>query len=129
MNNLTIDAGATLNNQTFQTRIYGDYTVNGTHSGSGDINLRMYGSEAVIDGTGNITHTGYFYMGTGNKSIAATADLTFADGLRINNNLIITNYGHVRFGYRCLRGCCRIHLGQCREFNPGGWRPAVFKWF
>ena len=98
VNNLTIDAGATLDNQTFQTWIYGDYTVNGTHSGSGDINLRMYGSEAVIDGTGNITHTGYFYIGTGNKSFAPTADLTFADGLRINDNLIITNNGHVRFG-------------------------------
>ncbi len=58
----------------------------------------MYGSEAVIDGTGNITHTGYFYIGTGNKSFASTADLTFVDGLRINDNLIITNYGHVRFG-------------------------------
>jgi hypothetical protein len=94
--NLIIDAGAVLNTQNFFFDIYGDYTLNGEHAGGGTGDrVRLRGLDATIDGTGTYSRTGNLYIVTGNKTIAPTANISIAADLRINNNLIITNYGTV----------------------------------
>ena len=59
VNNLTINEYGTLDNGTFRIDIYGNYTINGEHTGSGNTTVtRIYlmGDGTTIDGTGTISH-------------------------------------------------------------------------
>ncbi len=91
--NITIDGVLNTRNNFFY--VYGDYTLNGEHSGWNDNRIRLYGADATIDGTGSITHTGNVYIGTGNKTFASTADISVAVDLTVAANIIITNNGSV----------------------------------
>ena len=98
VNDLIIESGAMLNSGSQIFYIYGDYTLNGEHAGSVNDRVQLRGGEAIIDGTGAVSHTGLMYLVSGNKTIAATADLTFESGIRIYNNLIVNNLGTVTLG-------------------------------
>ncbi|RLD52731.1 MAG: hypothetical protein DRI97_14195, partial [Bacteroidetes bacterium] len=105
INNLIIDATAVLNSANFYFYINGNYTLNGEHQGSADYRVRLNGLGSTIDGTGVYNHTGILYIGTGNKIIASTADLTINDALRLNDNIRVTNYGRIALiGYWGLWG-------------------------
>ena len=95
INNLIIDSTAILNTANYLFYINGNYTLNGEHQGSTDYRVRLNGLGATIDGTGVYNHTGILYIGTGNKIIAPTADLTINDAWRLNDNIRVTNYGRV----------------------------------
>ncbi len=102
VNDLVVESGAVLNSGALDFYIYGDYTLDGIHAGSGNDRIDLRGGEAIIDGSGEFTHTGLVYIISGNKTFAATADLTFASGIRINNNLIVTNLGTLTLGNAVL---------------------------
>jgi len=91
--NLTINAGGTLAGNTFLITVSGNYTNNGTHSGSGGATLN--GTNKNIDGTGNITNTGTFTLSGGAKSILSTANLSFSGVIAISGAITITNNGTV----------------------------------
>ncbi|MFA4835455.1 MAG: CxxxxCH/CxxCH domain-containing protein [Dehalococcoidia bacterium] len=89
--NQTIQTGATLAGAGFLQTLTGNYTNNGTHSGTGGATLS--GAAMTIDGTGSITNTGTFTI-SGTKTIASTANLTFAGivtcSAAVTNNGIVT---------------------------------------
>ncbi|KKK57007.1 hypothetical protein LCGC14_3058820, partial [marine sediment metagenome] len=103
VNDLTIDAGAVLNSQAFEFYIYGDYTINGVHQGTGSDHIELRGGAAVVDGTGTVENTGYFIIAaTGNTTIASTADITFTYGVRVSNNYTVSNNGIIRLGWALI---------------------------
>ena len=91
--NIIIDG--VLDTRGYYFYVYGDYTLNGEHTGWNDNRIRLNGLDATIDGTGRITHTGNVYIQTGNKTIASTADLSIAVDLTIAGNIIVTNNGYI----------------------------------
>jgi hypothetical protein len=93
INNLTINTGGTLDNATYYIRVTGNYTVNGTHTGSGDINLT--GNNTTIDGTGTINTSGTFYVQNYDKVILSTARLTRSGNFNISNDKTVTNNGAI----------------------------------
>jgi len=93
---LIIDEGAILDSRNNYIYINGNYTLNGEHTGGNmDHRVRLNGLGTTIDGTGTYTHLGTLYIGTGDKIVAATADLTIQDNFRINDNIRVTNYGSI----------------------------------
>ena len=88
--NLTITSG-TLAGAGFAVTLTGNYTNNGTHSGTAGATLS--GAAMTIDGTGLVTNTGTFTI-SGTKTIAATANLTFSGivtcSAAVTNNGIVT---------------------------------------
>ncbi|MEM9022719.1 MAG: hypothetical protein AAGB22_03195, partial [Bacteroidota bacterium] len=93
VNDLTVNTNATLNNSTFRINVDGNYTVNGTHAGTGRIRLRGIGT--TIGGTGSVTSTGSFQLHTGSKIIQASADLTVSGRIRIFSGITVTNSGSI----------------------------------
>ncbi len=98
INNITVDNGAILNTRNNYFYVNGNYILNGRHAGYGGDRVRLGGTDAVIDGIGNYTHTGRLYLSAGNKTIASGANLTLAGSLLIANNLIVTNQGSITVG-------------------------------
>jgi hypothetical protein len=99
VNDLIIDEGAVLNSQNYEFYVYGDYTINGIHQGTGNDHIELRGDGGLIDGTGTVENTGWFIIATtGNRMVAETADITFTNGLRVNNNMVLTNLGSIRIG-------------------------------
>ena len=98
VNNLTIDNGAILDSRDVYFTVNGNYTLNGTHTGSAGDRVRLAGPDAVIDGIGTYSHAGRLYIITGNKTIAAGANLTLTGSMVLGNNLIVTNYGSIEIG-------------------------------
>jgi len=97
-NNLTVESGATIEQGTYYLDIYADYTIDGDHNISQTNRLRLYGVGTIIDGSGTITmsNLGYYVnISTGNKSIAADADITIDGDIYVTNNLIVTNNGSI----------------------------------
>ena len=130
---LIIDAGAVLDSRNNYIYINGNYTLNGEHTGGNvDHRVRLNGLGSTIDGTGTYTHLGTLYIGTGDKIIASTADLTIQDNFRINDNIRVTNYGSVTVnGYYGIWGDnagmtwvnetnATLNSGGARVFNNGG---------
>ena len=118
VNDLIIDAGAVLNSQAYEFYVYGDYTINGTHQGTGNDHIELRGDEGIIDGTGTVENTGWFYIATtANRTIAATADITFTNGIRFNNNLTVTNLGSIRIGNDLIGGGANAIMDQWGEFS------------
>jgi hypothetical protein len=70
-----------------------NFTVNGTLSGTGPVNLT--GSGTTIGGTGSVTDTGILTLSTGAKSILSTATLSFAGTVAISGAIAVTNNGSV----------------------------------
>ena len=68
VNNLTIESGGVLNSQGFETWIYGDYALDGTHYGTGNDNIEFRGGEATFSGTGSLLSTGRVIVQAGNKT-------------------------------------------------------------
>lgn len=111
VNNLTIEAGATLNNvnENREITINGDYEVNGTHIlPSGDINndvMYLDGADVMISGTGTIQNGGEIHIRNGNKTVPANANLHFSTGsFNVNNNIMVTNYGNITIEGRLYGG-------------------------
>ncbi|MBN4061630.1 hypothetical protein JYU20_00345 [Bacteroidales bacterium AH-315-I05] len=97
INNITIYATGTLANSTFTMTVNGDYTISGTHSGSGQINLD--GASKNIDGnTGSITNTALLRI-TGNKTILSGASITKSSGnVDIDGAFTVFNNGTITIG-------------------------------
>ncbi len=95
IDNMVIDAGGTVNNSTFTLTVNGDYTNNGTHSGTGIIDLA--GTDTSIDGTGTISTSGDLQISGGNKTILSTASLnkTSGDVDITAGNIVVTNNGSI----------------------------------
>jgi hypothetical protein len=97
---LTIQDGGTLDLNRPLT-ISGDFIVNGTYSGTGDINLT--GINRIIGGTGTITNNGQLNI-TNNKTIPALVggvkpNLTKLTGnLVINSSAQVTNNAEITLG-------------------------------
>jgi hypothetical protein len=72
--------------------IFGDYTVNGTHSGNGSV--RFVGSGTMIDGTGTFSSSGVWRFAA-DRTIAATAVISRSTRLLVNNNITVTNNGTI----------------------------------
>lgn len=91
--NVTVDAGGEIENID-RMDIYGDYTLNGVHSGSA--NVRFLGDSTTIDGTGQIANTGRFQLSGAYKEFAATADLEFlSDRIQLLSNVFVLNKGRI----------------------------------
>jgi hypothetical protein len=91
VNNLTIAQFGTLNdNNGPSLTVAGDLTVNGAVSGTPAITLNGVGK--IIDGTGNLSNTSTITI-IGNKTIASTAELSFAGGIIISGTTTVTNNG------------------------------------
>ena len=78
VNNLTINEAGTLDNGTARIDIYGNYTINGDHTGSGGTGsdrIYLYGDGTYIDGTGTISHPSRIRIWNNHKTILATADI------------------------------------------------------
>ncbi|MDR3642149.1 MAG: hypothetical protein P4L74_00800 [Candidatus Doudnabacteria bacterium] len=74
---MQIDSGATLNGSTFLLTDTGNYTDNGTHSGSGGATIS--GASSIVTGTGNVTNTGTFTVsGASGPTISATSTFSGA---------------------------------------------------
>jgi len=87
---LTIDG--VLDNGIYNLNVGGNYILNGTHSGTGDIHLDGVG----IDGTGTITNSGILRIRGVDKVIQGSADITKAAGeVRILSDISVTNYGTI----------------------------------
>ena len=94
IDNLIIDAGGTLHDNAKKMIVTGDFTVNGTYTGSSDLTLN--GSTKTIDGIGTISNTGNVTMSGGSKTILSSAVLKRSPGnIDINAGLTITNNGSV----------------------------------
>ncbi len=95
IDNLVIDVGGTVNNSTFTLTVTGDYTINGTHSGTGIIDLT--GAGTSIDGTGTISTSGDLRISSGDKTILSTANFSKTSGdLNISSsNIDVTNNGSI----------------------------------
>ena len=90
---ITIAGGATLAPAAILLTNTGNYTNNGTHSGSGGMN--MTGTNAVLDGSGIYSNTGNLTLNTAAKSFASTANLTIAGTLAVVGAITVTNNGVV----------------------------------
>jgi len=92
--NLTVvPATGTLDTSNRTLDIGGNLLVNGTLNGTNPITLS--GVNTTIDGSGFVNSTGRLDITLGNKSILATANLTFAGEIRINGAFIVTNNGTI----------------------------------
>ncbi|MBN4051583.1 hypothetical protein JYU16_02100, partial [bacterium AH-315-M05] len=101
VNHFTIYSTGTLDNVTHAFTVSGDYTVNGTHSGTGAINL----DGTNIDGIGTITNTGFLRIRVASKTIASTADLTKTTGSFVILGLLtVTNNGIMTIGGNIVEG-------------------------
>lgn len=91
-----IKNGGILNNNGRRIEIFGNYTVDGEHSGNGDIRLR--GVNTTIDGNGTIGNSGNLEIRDGSKTILSTADLEKTTGgeFRIRGAFTVTNNGIFR---------------------------------
>ena len=100
---LIIEANATFSNGFNNIiKVKGDYILNGTHSGTGVIELE--GMFALVDGTGVITNPTDILINR-NVTIPASANITKTTGsIIINGNKIITNYGVVTISTGSLEG-------------------------
>lgn len=87
---LTVTSG-TLSTSTFTLGVGGNFTVNGTVSGTGAITLS--GTGTTIDGTGSVTNTATLTVSTGAKSVLSTANLTIASPIAISGAITVTNNG------------------------------------
>lgn len=91
INNLTVAQFGTLDDNNGPTlSVSGDLIVNGSISGTPAITLNGVGKN--IDGTGNLSNTSTITI-IGNKTIPATAELSFAGNIIISGATTITNNG------------------------------------
>jgi hypothetical protein len=78
VNDLIIDEGAVLNSQNYEFYVYGDYTINGIHQGTGNDHIELRGDGGTHRRDGTVENTGWFIIATtGNRMVAETADITF----------------------------------------------------
>ncbi len=92
--NLTVDGD--LDNNGFELTLTGDYTVNGTHTSTGDDKFFLSGVNKNIDGSGTLNIDGRFQITTGNKFILNTADLSINSGvLYIASDIVVYNNGTI----------------------------------
>ncbi|MFH1319714.1 MAG: hypothetical protein ABII90_03560, partial [Bacteroidota bacterium] len=120
IDNITINNGGELNNDANAFTITGDYTLNGTHSGSGTI--RLNGAEKTIAGSGTITNTGELQI-SGNKTIVGSADITKNSGnVTIAAGDTVTNNGTITIGGNIVgnAGTSTWVNGANSTLNAGG---------
>ncbi|MDY0082961.1 MAG: T9SS type A sorting domain-containing protein, partial [Ignavibacteriaceae bacterium] len=90
--NLTVNGD--LDNNGFELTLTGDYTINGTHTSTGDDKVFLSGVNKNIDGSGTLNLDGRFQITTGNKNILNTADLDIISGdLYIASGIVVYNNG------------------------------------
>jgi len=83
-----LTATGTLNTSTFTLGVAGNFTVNGTVSGTGAISLS--GAGTTITGTGSVTNSATLTI-TNNKSIAAAASLTLSGPISVSSGTTTNN--------------------------------------
>lgn len=116
--NVTIDPTGVLAGSTFLLTASGNYTNNGTHSGSGGVTLS--GAAMTIDGTGSVTNTGTFSI-SGTKTITATANLTFSGA--VTATAAVTNSGTISVaGTLTINGVTFTNNGTVTLTNTVGAR-------
>jgi len=93
--NLTVDAGGSINNGGNILTITEDYTMNGTHSGTGV--TRLTGTGSNISGTGNTSNSSNLEIRTGSKTILSSTVFNKPNGNIdiVDASIIITNNGSV----------------------------------
>lgn len=93
VNTVLIESGAQLNNNGRRLVINGNYTIDGIHSGNGDI--RLMGLNTAIDGKGTISTGGNFEIRNNGIFIRDTASITNSGGgqFRIVGAFTFTNFG------------------------------------
>jgi hypothetical protein len=89
-NDFTISQGEH-STSTFTLGIAGNFTVNGTLSGSGAVTLS--GTTKNINGTGSITNSATLTISGGGKTILSSANLTFSNTIAISGAITVTNNG------------------------------------
>ncbi|MBL4658577.1 MAG: T9SS type A sorting domain-containing protein, partial [Flavobacteriales bacterium] len=113
VNNLTIRSTGILSNAAYIMTVTGNYAVDGTHSGSGPINLTGIGT--TIDGTGTISNSDVLRIQTSSKTILAAANLTKSNGnFSIDDGFTVTNNGKVNISSNLTGG------GSSNWVNAGG---------
>ena len=90
---LTIENGASFDNNNFVLTLNGNYTNNGTHISTNRSDLNVDGS--VISGTGTIS--GDLFRIQSNSSSAGGASLTVSSTFRIRSDRAFTNQGTMLF--------------------------------
>lgn len=93
VNSVLIESGAQLNNNGRRLVINGNYTIDGLHSGNGDI--RIMSLNAAIDGKGTISTGGDFEIRNNGIFIRDTASIQYTGGglFRILGANTFTNFG------------------------------------
>jgi hypothetical protein len=99
---LIVGAGTSLSTSSPGQHIYigGNLTVNGNLTSGTNSDIYMDGGFTTLSGTGTIAATSagrMFYVNSGNKTIPASADLTFNIFFFISGPYTITNNGTVTF--------------------------------
>ncbi|MFQ5335088.1 MAG: hypothetical protein ACE5DN_03335, partial [Flavobacteriales bacterium] len=93
INNLTVNSGGTLDNGGKKITVNGNYHIDGTHNGKGDIKLN--GTGTTISGTGSVPKCKKVFV-NGNKTVLPGTDLSFLKAdFRINGAFTIVNKGKV----------------------------------
>jgi hypothetical protein len=96
MRHLTIQAAGVITDNGQSNTISGHFTIDGTYSGSGTINLT--GNNTVWSGTGTISNLASIVV-TGNQTILASAQLTVnTSNLIIQGPHTLTHYGVLTVG-------------------------------
>lgn len=93
VNAVTINSGGVMDNNGSRLTATGNYVINGTHIGAGDIWLT--GNGTTIDGTGLIANSNDFEIRNFSKTILATANFSKTTGgaVRIIGANTLTNKG------------------------------------
>jgi len=91
---LTVAVGATLNYNSRQLRLRGNFTRQGTTVGTGT--LYFFGSNTIIDITGQYVNPGNWYIQSGNSAVVtATSSISKNNYIYVQNSGTLTNNGSI----------------------------------
>ena len=97
INNVIIEANGILFDDNRRLDISGDFTIDGTYTGSGRLKIKGLGN--TLDGTGLITTSGELRLEGGSTVITSTATLTKSPGIvGLRNGHQVTNNGTFMLG-------------------------------
>jgi hypothetical protein len=102
INHLNINSGGTLNTGTRALTINGDFSVNGTLSGTGALTLG--GTNTNIDGTGNVSNSAALNITAGKTILTSTSLSKTAGDINLSAGVIVTNNGTITFGGNLIGG-------------------------